>query len=75
MHYGRFPLGVLWTNGYLFWDDDGDAFFVDPGGEAGEVLDFLKLHNLTLRKVLLTHGHLDHIAGVHDFEPVVGSEI
>ena len=26
MHYKRFPLGALWTNGYLFWDDGGEAF-------------------------------------------------
>ncbi|MFA5674384.1 MAG: MBL fold metallo-hydrolase, partial [Thermovirgaceae bacterium] len=27
----RFPLGPLWTNGYLVWDDQGKGFFVDPG--------------------------------------------
>ena len=62
MQYKRFPLGALWTNGYLFWDEDGEAFFIDPGGDASEVLKFVKAHNLKLRKVLLTHGHLDHIA-------------
>ena len=75
MHYKRFPLGVLWTNGYLFWDDGGEAFFVDPGGDAAEVLDFVREHGLKLRKVLLTHGHLDHFAGLHGLEPVVGDEI
>ena len=34
MQYKRFPLGALWTNGYLFWDEDGEAFFIDPGGDA-----------------------------------------
>ena len=74
MHYKRFPLGALWTNGYLFWDDGGEAFFVDPGGDAAEVLDFVKGQGLKLRKVLLTHGHLDHFAGLHSLEPVVGNE-
>ena len=75
MHYKRFPLGALWTNGYLFWDDKAEAFFVDPGGDAAEVLDFVKGQNLKLRKVLLTHGHLDHFAGLHSLEAVVGNEI
>ena len=75
MQYRRFPLGPLWTNGYLFWDETSEAFFVDPGGDAKEVLNFLKEHELKLKKVLLTHGHLDHIAGLHDFEPLVGDEI
>ena len=75
MRYRRFPLGPLWTNGYLFWDEDNEAFFVDPGGDAAEVLDFLTGQGLNLRKVLLTHGHLDHIAGVKDLQPLVGSEV
>ena len=77
VQYKRFPLGKLWTNGYLFWDEDGEAFFIDPGGDASEVLKFVKAHNLKLRKVLLTHGHLDHAGGVvalreHRPVPVIG---
>lgn len=75
MNFKRFPLGALWTNGYLFWDVNGEAFFVDPGGDAHEVIDYMKEHSLTLRKVLLTHGHIDHIGGVHDMQPLVGDEI
>ena len=75
MSYKRFPLGALWTNGYLFWDEGGKAFFIDPGGDAKEVLGFIGQQGLTLEMVLLTHGHLDHIAGVHDLEPLVGDQI
>ena len=75
MHYRRFPLGALWTNGYLFWDDGGEAFFIDPGGDAHEVLDFLQQHDLKLKMVLLTHGHLDHIAGLRDLAPLVNGQI
>ena len=66
----RFPLGGLWTNGYLFFADGGPdknpegrtAFFIDPGGDAQEVMEYLAGENLTLKAVLLTHGHLDHLA-------------
>ena len=75
MRYKRFPLGGLWTNGYLFWDEGGEAFFVDPGGDATEVLEFIRGHGLNLRAVLLTHGHLDHIVGVRDLQPLVGGEV
>ncbi|MDR1874744.1 MAG: MBL fold metallo-hydrolase [Synergistaceae bacterium] len=80
MKYRRFPLGGLWTNGYLFYDDGasenaGEAFFVDPGGDVGEVVDFLEAHKLTLKAVLLTHGHLDHIAGIEGLIPLVGDRI
>ncbi|MDR1979958.1 MAG: MBL fold metallo-hydrolase [Synergistaceae bacterium] len=75
INYKRFPLGALWTNGYLFFDDEGSAFFVDPGGDVGEVLEYLERQRLTLKAVLLTHGHLDHIAGIEKFVPLVKDDI
>ncbi|MDR2175544.1 MAG: MBL fold metallo-hydrolase [Synergistaceae bacterium] len=75
MHYERFPLGSLWTNGYLFCGEDGEAFFVDPGGDVDDVLDCTARQNLTLKAVLLTHGHLDHIAGIERLLPLVRDEI
>jgi glyoxylase-like metal-dependent hydrolase (beta-lactamase superfamily II) len=68
-------LGAFWTNGYLFFDDQGTAFFVDPGGDVREVLEYLTRQKLTLKAVLLTHGHLDHIAGIDDLVPLVGDGI
>lgn len=76
MHCKRFPLGALWTNGYLFWDDETkDAFFVDPGGNTEDVQAFMAGEGLVLKMVLLTHGHIDHIAGIHEFVPFVGDNI
>jgi len=76
----RFPLGAFWTNGYLFFGQDedqkgGTAFFVDPGGDVQEVMEYLSRNHLTLKAVLLTHGHLDHIAGIKDLVPLVGEEV
>ena len=44
MHIKRFPLGMLWTNCYLIWDDEDNGFAVDPGGPAQEVIDFINMH-------------------------------
>ena len=76
MQYKRFSLGVLYTNGYLFWDENTrDAFFIDPGGKTDEVTDFLAENNLNLKMILLTHGHIDHIAGIHQLVKFVGDNI
>jgi glyoxylase-like metal-dependent hydrolase (beta-lactamase superfamily II) len=75
MRYERFPLGNLWTNGYLFCGEGKEAFFVDPGGDVSDVLDHIARQNLTLKAVLLTHGHLDHLAGIEGFLSLVGEEI
>lgn len=64
MKFKRFPLGALWTNTYLVWDDSGAAFLADPAGNAEEILSFAKENGLNLTTVLLTHGHLDHIGGI-----------
>ena len=76
MQYKRFSLGALWTNGYLFWDDNTrDAFFIDPGGKTKTVKNFIEANNLNLKMILLTHGHIDHIAGIHELVQYVGDNI
>ena len=76
MHYKRFPLGALWTNGYLFWDETSkDSFFIDPGGNTKDVQDFMEANGLSLKMILLTHGHIDHTAGIHELVPMTGSNI
>ena len=37
------------------------AALVDPGGDMTRIEQVLKEHNATLEKILLTHGHLDHV--------------
>ncbi|MBQ9574716.1 MAG: MBL fold metallo-hydrolase [Synergistaceae bacterium] len=76
MNYKRFPLGALWTNGYLFWDDETkDAFFIDPGGNTEDVKSFISVNGLNLKMILLTHGHIDHVAGINELVPLVGNNI
>ncbi len=64
MRIRRFPLGMLWTNGYLVTDSRGHGVFVDPGGDPGEVLEIIEKENINLEWILLTHGHSDHICGL-----------
>ncbi|MDO4987505.1 MAG: MBL fold metallo-hydrolase [Synergistes sp.] len=66
MNIKRFPLGALWTNCYIIWDENKDGFIVDPGGSADEVRDFVALNGIKVHLILLTHGHTDHIGGVCD---------
>lgn len=48
---------------WLLADDDGNALVVDPG-DAAPVSAFLAAHRLTLRAILITHHHPDHVGGV-----------
>jgi glyoxylase-like metal-dependent hydrolase (beta-lactamase superfamily II) len=40
------------------------AAIVDPGGELDRLLEVVRDEGLTLTKILVTHGHLDHASGV-----------
>ncbi len=61
----RMPLGALGTNCYIVVDETSKrALVVDPGGEGERVLEIVKKEELVLDKVILTHGHADHIGGV-----------
>lgn len=49
-------------NCQVIWDENTlDAVVVDPGGEAEKLISAIESRGLTLTKILLTHGHSDHI--------------
>ncbi len=66
MKIDRLILGAYQTNCYVLRNSETatDCLIVDPGLEAGNLLDFLQEHKLNPVAVVLSHGHIDHMAGV-----------
>lgn len=53
------------TNCYLVWDEkDKSCAIVDPGDEHEKILEWIDNLHLKPKAILLTHGHVDHIAAV-----------
>ena len=56
--------GAFQENAYLVFDGAGKTAVVDPGEDAPRLLAALRDAGAELAAVLLTHGHLDHIAAL-----------
>ncbi|MFC8227907.1 MBL fold metallo-hydrolase [Streptomyces sp. NPDC057287] len=67
-----FPAGAWGTNCYLVAPAAGEeCVIIDPGHQAAQgVEETLKKHRLKPVAVVLTHGHIDHVASV---VPVCGA--
>lgn len=66
MEIETLALGDFATNCYIIRSDveSPQCLVIDPGFDAEPAVGFLQKNSLTPRKILLTHGHCDHIAGV-----------
>lgn len=59
--------GVMEENAYFFVDDETrGGFLIDPGAEADKLLHIIEREKFTIEKILLTHGHYDHIGAVNE---------
>jgi len=62
-------VGPLQACCYIVAPEDGmEAAIIDPGGDAELLVEQLDLHGYLPALVLLTHGHIDHIAAVADLK-------
>ncbi|KAL1530171.1 hypothetical protein AB1Y20_001098 [Prymnesium parvum] len=52
-----------------------EAVVVDPGGDVSKIMARLQAKGLTCKRILITHGHLDHILGGRELKEKTGAEI
>ncbi len=57
----QFIEGPLETNSYIVFADNGDAALIDPAHISEQILASIKDHGLTIKAILATHSHVDHI--------------
>jgi len=59
--YSVIPVTPYQQNCSLVWcDTTGQAACIDPGGDVPRIMQAVARHGVTLAKILLTHGHMDH---------------
>src|SRR5687768_11223213 len=66
----------FFKNGFVLGcEDTREGVIIDPGDEAEELVRAAADHALTIRYILLTHAHLDHITGVALAKAAFGAPI
>lgn len=75
MEFTILPVTPYQQNCSLVWDAAGRAALIDPGGEAGRLLAEAQKRGLSLEKILLTHGHLDHVGAAAELRDALGIPI
>jgi glyoxylase-like metal-dependent hydrolase (beta-lactamase superfamily II) len=59
------PVGPLESNCFLVVDTaTKKALLIDPGADPEKIFDWCALHQADVQKILLTHGHGDHIGAI-----------
>jgi hydroxyacylglutathione hydrolase len=72
----RFQVGPLDNNLYLLTTTGSrDAVVVDPSLESEAVLEAIRTRGLAVKRILLTHAHIDHIQMVHPFHAATGAPV
>ncbi|MGI2260093.1 MBL fold metallo-hydrolase [Shewanella sp. GXUN23E] len=76
MKYLIIPVTPFQQNCTLLWcDATKKAAVVDPGGNLERIQAELTRQGVTLDKILLTHGHIDHVGGAKQLADATGVKI
>ena len=70
------PVGMLECNCSVFGDEQSrEALVVDPGDEIASILDVLARHQLSVKAIVITHAHIDHIGGAEKLRRATGAPV
>ncbi len=71
-----FPVGPLQCNCTVMGDETThEAIVVDPGDNIPDILQRLAKHGLTLKQIIVTHAHIDHVGGAVKLKRATGAPI
>lgn len=70
----KLTLGMVSTNCYILGDlDSGEAIVIDPADDAPTILNAVAQRGWTIRLILATHAHFDHVLAVEGLKQASGA--
>ena len=71
-----FPVGPLQCNCSVLGDEQTrEAMVIDPGDQIEDILEILREEKLTLKQIVITHAHIDHVGGAMKLKAATGAPI
>ena len=71
-----FPVGPLQCNCSVIGDEKThEAMVIDPGDQIDGILEILRQEKLTLKQIVITHAHIDHVGGAMKLKTATGAPI
>jgi hydroxyacylglutathione hydrolase len=70
------PVGPLRCNCSVIGDEvSREAMVIDPGDDIADILAIIEKHNLTVKQIVITHAHIDHVGGAMKLRAATGAPI
>lgn len=70
------PVGPLQCNCSVIGDESTrQAMVIDPGDDVKDVLALVNKHGLTVKQIVVTHAHIDHVGGAMKLRQITGAPI
>jgi len=70
------PVGPLQCNCSIIGDDTSrEAMVIDPGDDIADILAIVQKQKLTVKQIVITHAHIDHVGGAMKLRQATGAPI
>jgi glyoxylase-like metal-dependent hydrolase (beta-lactamase superfamily II) len=70
------PVGMLQCNCSIIGDPvTREALVIDPGDEVNRILDLIGRYKLTVKAIVSTHAHIDHVGGLSKLHQYTGAPV
>jgi hydroxyacylglutathione hydrolase len=69
-------VGLLACNCSVIGDETTrEAIVIDPGADVSGIVEILERHGLTVKMIVITHAHIDHIGGADQLRRLTGAPV
>lgn len=70
------PVGPLQCNCSIIADEASrEAMVIDPGDDIADIQAILEKHHLTVKQIVITHAHIDHVGGAMKLRQATGAPV